>query len=181
MQHKISAASRDVAATPLTERSQDKYWFLANRNIVHETAGSNSQPSSSYKLIIHYLDSTRWQRAKVNKWLVKIVEYQAKQKTYYFVVQELADQTRAKLSVVYIRQIARKRIPMQCPFCAVKLFFKTMDHLVNPALANTFTSSVIVQKIDCSISSLPSCHLRHDTVAPTCSDSDMISEYVKTY
>ncbi len=115
----IPAASRDVATNPLTERSRGKYWFLANQNIVHKTVGSNSLPSSSYKLIIHYLDSTKRQRAKVNKWLVKIVEYQAKQKTYYFFIRELADKSRAKFSVVYIRPTARKRIPMQCPFCAV--------------------------------------------------------------
>lgn len=41
---------------------------------------SNSRLTSSYKSTVHYLPSTEWQRAKVNKWLVMRVAHLAKQR-----------------------------------------------------------------------------------------------------
>lgn len=49
------------------------------------------KPSSSYKLIIHYLDRTRWQRAKANKWLVKIVGKKKKKGPNTYFPPELAE------------------------------------------------------------------------------------------
>lgn len=78
-------ALRDVAASTQPRGHTINIGFWQTQPVFIKTVGRSAlKPSSLYKLIIHYLDRTRWQWARVNKWLVKIAEHWARQEIILF-------------------------------------------------------------------------------------------------